>query len=145
MITDYLECDLSNTRGIPRVMENIFIKMYKSHTEEICRINNAGMLSPIKLLQDRGADEIRKNIAINLIVPLVMTVGFLKLMKAAKSVKKFVNVSSKAFYSPRSRWTCYNSSKAGINNITQRVAIEQDNADYPVKIIYFYPGPWGRP
>jgi len=139
-LSDYYEFDLSSTEEIPQLMERIFNRIEKKDIDEICLINNAGMLSPIKPLQEIGADEIRSNVTINLIAPMVMTAEFLKLTKTIKSTKKIINISSKASRSPRPQWTCYNSSKAGIDNITQTVAIEQDNADYPVKIISFYPG-----
>jgi benzil reductase ((S)-benzoin forming) len=139
--TDHFEFDLSNTDEIPRLMDEIFNRIEKGNIDEICLINNAGMLSPIKALDETGAEEIRSNLTINLIAPLVTTAAFLKLTRAVKSAKKIVNISSKASRSPRPQWACYSSSKAGIDSITQTVAIEQGNGEYPVRIISFYPGP----
>ncbi len=138
--TDYFEFDLSNTDEIPRLMEEIFNRFKKENIEEVCLINNAGMLSPIKDLHETKPEEVRTNVTLNLIAPMIMTAEFLKMTKTIRSTKKIINISSKASRSPRPQWTCYNSSKAGIDNITQTVAIEQGKADYPVRIISFYPG-----
>ena len=139
--TDYFEFDLNNIDEIPGLMEQVFNKIKKDHAEEICLINNAGMLSPIKALHEIKTTDIKSNITINLTAPLVIIAEFLKLTKTLKIAKKIVNVSSKASHSPRPQWACYNSSKAGIDNITQTVSIEQSVMEHPVRIISFYPGP----
>jgi benzil reductase ((S)-benzoin forming) len=58
-----------------------------------------------------------------------------------KTAKTIINISSNASRSLRPQWACYNSSKAGVDNITQTVAIEQSNEEHPIKIISFYLGP----
>jgi benzil reductase ((S)-benzoin forming) len=140
-LMDYFQFDLSNTDAIPELMQQIFNRIEKDHTEEVCLINNAGALTPIRSLHETKTDEIKLNITINLIAPLAITAEFLKLTKLMKTAKKIVNISSKASRSPRPQWACYNSSKAGIDNITQTVAIEQSAEEHPIQIISFYPGP----
>jgi benzil reductase ((S)-benzoin forming) len=56
-------------------------------------------------------------------------------------ISRSKNEQLQASRSPRPQWVCYNSSKAGIDNITQTVAIEQNAVEHPVRIISFYPGP----
>jgi benzil reductase ((S)-benzoin forming) len=47
-LMDYFQFDLSNTDAMPELMQQIFNRIEKDHTEEVCLINNAGMLSPIR-------------------------------------------------------------------------------------------------
>ncbi|OPY71791.1 MAG: Benzil reductase ((S)-benzoin forming) [Syntrophorhabdus sp. PtaU1.Bin002] len=138
---DYFEFDLSNPEGLPALMEEIFNRIEKDRAQEICLINNAGMLPPIKAIHETRVEDIRSNITINLIAPVAIIAQFLKLTQSMKISKKVVNISSKASRSPRAQWACYSSSKSGIDTITRTVSIEQNGTEHPARIISFYPGP----
>ncbi|OPY72170.1 MAG: Benzil reductase ((S)-benzoin forming) [Syntrophorhabdus sp. PtaU1.Bin050] len=138
---DYFEFDLSNPEGLPTLMEEIFNRIERDRAQEICLINNAGMLPPIKAIHETKIEEIKSNITINLIAPVAIIAQFLKLTKNMRISKKVVNISSKASRLPRAQWACYSSSKSGIDTITRTVSLEQNGAEYPARIISFYPGP----
>ena len=114
-LTEYFEYDLRNTDAIPELMQQIFNRIQKDHAEEICLINNAGMLSPIKALHEVKTEEIKSNLTMNFMTPLVITAEFLRLSKIIKAKRKIINISSAASQSPRPQWACYNSSKAGVD------------------------------
>ena len=138
---DYFEFDLNSPEGLPALMEEIFSRIEKDRAQELCLINNAGMLSPIKAMHETGVEDIKSNITINLIAPIAIIAQFLKLTRNMKISKKVINISSGASRSPRVRWACYSSSKSGIDTITQTVSLEQSGAEHPARIISFYPGP----
>jgi benzil reductase ((S)-benzoin forming) len=138
---DYFEFDLTNLEGLSPLMEQIFGRIERNRTEEICLINNAGVLPPIKTMRETKIEDVKSNITTNLIAPVAIITQFLKLTKDMRIVKKVVNISSKASHSPQAQWACYSGSKAGIDNVTQAVSFEQNGVKHPVRIISFYPGP----
>jgi benzil reductase ((S)-benzoin forming) len=137
---DYFEFDLNNPEGLPALMEEIFNRIERDRAQEICLINNAGMLPPIKAIHETKTEDIKSNITINLIAPVAIIAQFLKLTQNMRIPKKVVNISSKASRSPRAQWACYSSSKSGIDTITRTVSIEQNGLEHPTRIISFYPG-----
>lgn len=137
---DYFPFDLSDIDGIPGLMQSIFSRINRTNAESVYLINNAGILGPIKPIGEAEVEEIKLNVTTNLLAPLILTSQFLRHLKELKAEKKIINISSKASRTPRINWLCYGSSKSGIDNLTRAVALEQQGAKHPAKIISFYPG-----
>ncbi|KMK74956.1 (S)-benzoin forming benzil reductase [Alkalihalobacillus pseudalcaliphilus] len=132
--------DLSDINSIPEVVSSIFQKINLERAHRIFLINNAGVISPIKPLQNAEATDISTNISINLTAPLIFSSCFIKHTEKYKLDKRIINISSGASRSPISGWSSYGSAKAGVNLFSQTVAIEQKQQPFPVQVCAFAPG-----
>ncbi|WP_413375124.1 (S)-benzoin forming benzil reductase [Alkalihalobacillus sp. 1P02AB] len=132
--------DLSETEKIPEVIKSIFKKVNLERAERIFLINNAGVITPIKPIQNADPLEISRNISINLTAPLIFSSCFIKQTEKYKLDKRIINISSGASRSPIYGWSSYGSSKAGVNLFSQTVAIEQKQQPFPVQVCAFAPG-----
>ncbi|UTR08928.1 (S)-benzoin forming benzil reductase [Evansella sp. LMS18] len=135
-----LQYDLSDTDGIAGLMNDVFQKINTGQAEEIHLINNAGILDPIKPVERSSAREIKLNINVNLIAPMVMVSEFMKHAADLPTEKRIINISSGAGRHPVYGWGCYGSSKAGLDLFSQTVSAEQRGKKFPVKSVSFAPG-----
>ncbi len=136
---DYLPYNLSNLQGLRNLMFNIFSSIDLKHAESISLINNAGILSPIKPLEECRDSEILSNLHVNLAAPLILTSEFISRTKEFVGEKTVINISSGAGSKPHYGWSNYCASKAGVNLFTQSVGIEQEERKHPVKILALAP------
>ncbi|MDT8860962.1 (S)-benzoin forming benzil reductase [Alkalihalobacillus sp. MEB130] len=132
--------DLANLTEIQPLVEQLFTNIMLDHANHVHLINNAGILDPIKPIDRSGPEEIIKNIDINLVAPMILTSEFLKRTKDFNGEKRIINISSGAGKRPIFGWSCYGTSKAGLDLFSQTTAIEQEEVEYPVKVCSFGPG-----
>ncbi|MCF6094356.1 (S)-benzoin forming benzil reductase [Microaerobacter geothermalis] len=137
---DYYEFDLGSLENIENVMNNIFQKLDDTKVHSIALVNNAGVVKPIKPLEKCESDEIINNINVNLLAPMLLTSLFIRYTEGFKVDKRVINISSGAGKKPYYGWSCYCTSKAGLDLFTRCVGVEQQNKDYPVKILSIAPG-----
>jgi benzil reductase ((S)-benzoin forming) len=137
---DYINYDLNDINNIDKLMENVFYKINFEIMEAIYLINNAGIVKPIAPIERCEHIEIIENVNINLLAPMLIVSSFITLTSELKVEKRVINISSGAGKKPYHGWSCYCSTKAGIDMFTKTVAFEQENKDYPVKILSFAPG-----
>ncbi|OPJ57237.1 (S)-benzoin forming benzil reductase [Alkalithermobacter paradoxus] len=137
---DYFEYDLNNLCDIDKLMNGIFEKVDMIRARGIYLINNAGIISPIKIIDKCDKYDIIKNINVNLTAPMLMVSNFIRLAKDIDAEKRIINISSGAASNPIEGWSCYCSSKSGLDMFTQCVGQEEMNKEYPTKIISFAPG-----
>jgi len=136
----YFGYDLNCLEGIEALVDDIFSKVDKSNIESICLINNAGVISPIKRIEKCKSNEIINNFKINLISPILLTSLFARYTNDFNIKKRVINISSGAAKKPYYGWSCYCSAKSGLDLFTKCVRTEQENKEYPIKIVSFIPG-----
>jgi len=132
--------DLADTENIGELIKEIKNKIGVNRAKRIVLINNAGILSPIKFCGNADDKEIVKNIAVNLMAPMLLTNNFIKEFKDFNGEKKIINISSGAGKHPYAGWSAYTTSKAGIDMFTKSVALEQEITSEGFKIISVAPG-----
>ncbi len=132
--------DLSDVTAIPPLVKEIFSHINSSRATSIHLINNAGLLAPAKPIQRVELAEITTNIQVNLLAPMILTAEFIKQTEDIATDKRIINISSGAGKRPIYGWSCYGTSKAGIDLFSQNVAAEQKEAINPVEICSFGPG-----
>lgn len=137
---DYIEYDLNDTNGAEALAEKIFSNIDTTNAKAIYMINNAGVVDPIKLVEKVETNEIQKSVNVNLISPMVLTIAFLRKTNDLKIEKRIINISSAAAKSPYPGWGCYCTSKAALDMFTQCVGAEQNELEFPTKILSFAPG-----
>ncbi|MGC8765632.1 MAG: SDR family NAD(P)-dependent oxidoreductase [Brevinematia bacterium] len=121
---NYLEFDLSQLEKIDEIVKEIFTKVETKKAKSLFLINNAGILAPIKPLEEINFSEVLENIKVNFLSSLLLASSFLKYSKNTKAQKIIVNISSKSAENPVKNWVCYGSSKAAIDNLTKYIAVE---------------------
>ncbi len=136
---EFLEFDLADQKNLRQLMERIFDKVDLASTRGIALVNNAGILAPVRRLEDCEDAEILKNLHVNLGAPLILTSAFIQRTKDFTGDKKVINISSGAARKPHYGWSNYCAAKAGVNLFTQSVGLEQEESEYPVKILALAP------
>ena len=132
-------CDLASAESKERVLETIFQTFPVKQYDRITLINNAGIVDPIKHVADLDEATVAKNIAVNLVAPIVLTSAFLKLSSGFDQLRVVANVSSGAATRPKGSWATYSSAKAGLECFSTALARDFAN-DSRVKTIIFEPG-----
>lgn len=133
--------DLNDFRGLEGLMDNVFDQLRElSNPDMICLINNAAMLDPLKPIDQCNAEEIRMNIQISLIAPMILTSSFIRRTNSTLARRKIINISSGSGTYPAPGMSVYCTAKAGMNMFTQCVGAEQTNRNNPVEIIAVDPG-----
>ncbi len=136
---EFFEFDLGDHKNIRNLMEEIFEKMNFAAADGVYLVNNAGVLAPVKRLEDCRDEEILNNLHVNLAGPLILTSAFIRHTQGFKGDKRVINISSGAGRKPHYGWSNYCAAKAGVNLFTQSVGLEQDKSQHPVKILSLAP------
>lgn len=132
--------DLTQTEKIPELMENIFTSLKEVKLNGIALVNNAGTLDPIGPSGKLQVSGIEAHLKTNLIAPVILINEFIRLTRPLKVSKSILNISSGAARKPYAGWSNYCASKAGMDMLTQSIAMEQSAEEYPVRIISLAPG-----
>ena len=122
-------CDVSQEGDVERLFTGI------RHLDLL--VNNAGVLTPRKLLVDVTVAEWDETMAVNLRGVFLCTRAALRLMLSQRS-GLIINLSSGAGKRPAPTWGPYAVSKWGVEGLTKSVAAEV--ADTGIKIIAINPG-----
>lgn len=136
----YFNADLSNGENAIGLIKNIIFSLNLSETDEIYLINNAGMINPIKTIENTNPQDLIKNINLNLISLMLLSSEFIKNLENLNIKKRVLNISSGAARRPVTGWNVYCSSKAAVDMFTQTIALEQNSKKYPVHIMAIAPG-----
>lgn len=88
-------------------------------------INNAGILAPIGPVRDLDTGEFSRALEVNVIGTFNGTKVFVKHLRQRQGEGVLINISSGAANSGYDSWSSYSASKAGINRITESVALEE--------------------
>ena len=103
-------------------------------------INNAGTVEPVKPAEKLKPEEVASSVALNLATPLAMTGAFLRLTAAWKIPRKVLNISSGAAHNAYHGWSVYCATKAGLDQYTRCVALEQQGLANAARIVSLAPG-----
>lgn len=133
--------DLSELAESSLIIEEMLssIKQEKE-LEGIYLINNAGMLSPVKPIDQCQTEEIIGNMTVNLLAPMVLTSRFIDMTKELDIDKRVMNVSSGSAKYLLPSQSCYSTAKAGLDSFTKSIYLEQQLVPNPVKVTAVYPG-----
>lgn len=138
---DYFHYDLTNLRGLDRLVEDIFGKIeLHSGDDAVYLINNAAMLTPVSPIERIETGKIIENIHLNLLAPMIITSNYLKWTKNRNADKRILNISSASAKYLLPSQSCYSTAKAGLDSFTRSMNLEQKLAKYPAKVAAVYPG-----
>ena len=91
-------------------------------------INNAGVIAPVGPLERADAGEIERNLAVNLVAPMLLMRRFLRATASRSPLRRIINISSGAGRRPIFGWGAYCAAKAGLDMATRVVALEAADA-----------------
>ena len=136
----YHECDLSKPNSARAFIKNAISIISTESTESIALVNNAGILEPIGPSGTLNPKLMEQHLRTNLLGPAVLINSFIRLTAKMAIQKVILSISSGASEYPYHGWSMYCSAKAGIDMLTRTVALEQETARNPVKLLAVKPG-----
>jgi benzil reductase ((S)-benzoin forming) len=91
-------------------------------------VNNAGLVAPIAPLREAVPDELRANVAVNVLGVLYGSATFARHVRARPGDGTLINISSGAATRAYEGWAAYCASKAAVDHATRVVAAEEADA-----------------
>jgi benzil reductase ((S)-benzoin forming) len=88
-------------------------------------INNAGVLDPMKPIRHVELEEFREHIDINLNGVFLGSRSYVRHLRRLSRPGVLINVSSGAAWKPYAGWGAYCAGKAGVERLTEVLAIEE--------------------
>ena len=139
-LLDARTVNLANVNAAVAALANSFSEFDLATISSATLINNAGTVDPVKPAEKLRAEEVAASIALNLATPIALTGAFLRLTAAWKVPRKVLNISSGAAHSAYHGWGVYCASKAGLDQFSRCVALEQQALDDGARIASLAPG-----
>jgi benzil reductase ((S)-benzoin forming) len=119
----FIKYDLANVLGIHSLMKQIF-SFIKSDAVSIHLINNAATVVPMGPLDSCDPEEVIRHFNVNAIAPALISAEVFNFFKKHKCEKGIINISSGASRTAYHGWSCYCSSKASLEMLTQCLVLE---------------------
>ena len=91
-------------------------------------VNNAGVLDPIEPLRDVSVEAFREHVDINLIGVFIGSKCYVNHLRRTKRSGVLINISSGAAWNAYQGWGAYCSGKAGVERLTEVLALEEKAA-----------------
>jgi len=132
--------DLSRSSEVAAAASEVFAHLNNDEDSEIVLINNAaveGPLAPVGQLDDRG---IIGHVAVNLTACMLLSSMFIRFTQDWGAQRTIVNITSGAAQHPYDGMSAYCASKAGLDMFGRCLALEQEKAKNPVRILAIAPG-----
>lgn len=92
--------------------------------DEMVLVNNAGWIGDIKPLGKISPDHLERAYQINLVAPTILSKLFIDQTRTNNGRKTILNISSGAARYPVASWSTYCASKAGLEMLTQVMALD---------------------
>jgi len=137
---EYIEFDLANTEHLDALTARMFPKIPRAELSGLYLINNAGSIQPIGPANKIDGESIDRSMKTNAIAPMILTAGLIRWSQPLEVDKRIMNISSGAGRNAYYGWSAYCASKAGLDHFTRCVALEQKDAEHPVRIASVRPG-----
>lgn len=136
----FYKLDLRENELIKGTMQSIFNNDVHNNNEGIYLINNVGVIGPIGPIENNTDTEIIDNITINLISSMILTSHFIKHTNSLDIDKRILNISSGLAKPLLPLQSSYCTFKAGLDEFTNSISLEQKEKQSPVRIVSVYPG-----
>lgn len=135
-----MSADLADLRAVGALCERIEARIRGRRFDKAVLVNNAGIVEPVAPLERTDAAELERNLAVNLVAPMLLMRGFLRATEGAAALRRIVNISSGAGRRPISGWSAYCAAKAGLDMATRVVALEAESRGLAIEAVSLAPG-----
>ena len=133
------EVDLADSAAIARAFEDIGQRISGKRYAKAVLINNAGVIEPVAPLDRADPADIERNVAVNLVAPMLLMRLFLGITEHAP-LRRVINISSGAGRRPIFGWSAYCAAKAGLDMATRVVALEAQVRGLAIEAVSLAPG-----
>ncbi|WP_153722959.1 SDR family NAD(P)-dependent oxidoreductase [Sporosarcina cascadiensis] len=133
------EVDVTDTEKASALLKSIVMR-HLDKAGSFTLINNAGVIDPISLTGALPAEEVERAVQVNLTAPIQLINTFIASLEEFTGTKKVLNISSGAGRYAYEGWSIYCATKAGLDQFSAVVALEQRQAANPVGIVSIAPG-----
>ena len=134
----HIKIDLSNIENLIESTDEIF--PHKEYQKTVL-INNAGWIGQIDHLGDLDGKNIQKIFELNTIAPAILMNAFLKKYRVLNQSERIViNISSGAARKALDGWSCYSSTKAALNMMTEAAQVEAEINKTDIRFFSVAPG-----
>lgn len=137
---EVIEVDLADPRALENACDRIDRRIRGKRYAKAVLVNNAGVVAPVGPLERTDAAELERNLAVNLVAPMLLMRRFLRATEGAAALRRIVNISSGAGRRPISGWSAYCAAKAGLDMATRVVALEAQSRGAAVEAVSLAPG-----
>lgn len=119
-----LKVDLADAQAIDEVFDRIESRIRGKRYAKAVLVNNAGVVTPVAPLSRADPEELARNLAVNLVAPMLLMRRFLRATEGLALLRRIINISSGAGRRPVAGWSAYCAAKAGLDMATRVVALE---------------------
>ena len=135
-----LQVDLADVGAVESAFDRLEARIAGRRYEKAVLVNNAGVVSPVGMIDRVGPADIGASLAVNLVTPLVLMRRFLHATATIAKRRRVINISSGAGRRPIFGWGAYCSAKAGLDMATRVAALEATTARTGVEVVSLAPG-----
>jgi len=135
-----LQVDLADIAALEAAFDRLEARLANRRYERAVLVNNAGVVSPVGMLDRVDAGELAANLSVNLVAPLVLMRRFLQATATLAKRRRVINISSGAGRRPIFGWGAYCAAKAGLDMATRVAALEAQAARTGVELVSLAPG-----
>ena len=132
--------DLSDPRAIEVVFDRVEERLRGKRFAKAVLINNAGVISPVGMVDRVDAAELERALAVNFTAPILLMRRFLLATEESAKLRRVINDYSGAGRRPIFGWGPYCAAKAGIDMVTRVAALEAQTARTGVEVVSLAPG-----
>jgi benzil reductase ((S)-benzoin forming) len=136
----HFQYSVSDWEHIEPILQEFYHFSQTEQFKEILLINNAGKLGEAKALHHIPIKDIVDTINVNLTSAMAWISLFLEKFSESEYPLSIINISSGAAKSSIHGWSVYSASKAGLDRMTQTVALETSTRKARTQVYSIYPG-----
>ena len=137
---DLLRVDLADPAAAASVLENHLSHIAGGGIVEARLINNAGTAVPVAPAHKLPATAVAESVAVNLAAPIALSAAFLRATGDWSADRKILNISSGAAHTAYPGWSVYCATKAGLDQFSRCLALEQRDLARGARIVSLAPG-----
>lgn len=135
-----IQADLSHPEEAEKALSSLLKELLKDEISQITLINNAGRLGKISKVEDTETADITETFLLNTVSPMALSGVFIQGLEQLNCPKTILMISSGAAQKPYHGWAAYCASKAALDMLTNVLAVEQQSAQFPVRVLSISPG-----
>lgn len=135
-----IPCDFRAYESAAHIVDQQLSTLAQKKYTEVVLVNNVATISPIGPISDYTPEEYAENININFLSTIMVSGVFTKYFQAHTCTKTIIFISSGAAVKPRSGWSLYCGTKAGLEQFFKSYIMEQTIQKHPIKAVICNPG-----
>lgn len=132
--------DLADAQPVAQRLQQWLQHSDPSQWQRVVLINNAGVIPPIAPLATTDWGSIAKGLRVGLEAPMILTSAFLEASADWKIPRQVLNISSGLGRRAIASQATYCAAKAGMDNFSLSVALDEASKPYGAKICSLAPG-----